>query len=200
MENKKYIKISLSTLLLIIAIFIIVILSIIICILLNENKLMKEKNETLSNSNNINSIQESKNNFDLNNKNVEENNNMVNTEKIDEEGITLPQLEGTFYSIESITKESREIENVKNYKDFEFDLDNDGEIDKVTLRHIINEDEELNFFDRDYYVLEYNGELIYKRWYGIGIVGIVDLDNTDSLLEIWVYDEGQSDDPCYCFF
>lgn len=201
MENKKQVKIRISTLLLVIAIFIIIILCIIICILLNENSLIKSKNAELSNSKNI-ELHENANESIAENldKNEEFGNDTTNIENNNSKKITLPQIDGEFYEIEEIIKEERVIENVKNYKDFEFDLDKDGEIDKITLRHIVNENEEENSFDREYYTLEYNGETIYERWYGYGKIGIVDLDESDEFLEVWIYDDGQSDDPCYIFF
>lgn len=212
MEDKKYIKISISTLLLIIAIIIIVVLSVAVCVLSNENKLIREENAALSNNTDSeNLIEEDRyvldsnisRNTELSYEKTKENDDSseaVESDNQDSKGITLPQLKGEFYSIESIIKESRENQNIKNYKDFEFDLDNDGEIDEITLRHVVNEDEDIYSSDRDYHILEYNGESIYDHWFGMGTVGIVDLDNTDDLLEIWVYDDGPSDDPCYIFY
>ena len=193
MENKKSIKINLSTLFIIILIIIIAVLSFFVCKLVKENKNIKNELDAASNESVSNLIDE---NID---KEEEENSDEEEKEDITE-GVKLSQLEGEFYKIEEIIKEEREIVNVKNYKDFEFDLDNDGEVDKITLRHIVNKDEEETSVDRDYYTLEYNGKTVYERWYGMGNVGIVDLDDTDENLEVWVYDEGPSDDPCYIFY
>lgn len=113
---------------------------------------------------------------------------------------TVPQLAGNFYEIKSLIKEYRDNEKVKNYKDFNYDLDSDGTIDKITLKHIINEKEEEYSSDRNYYSLEYNGKPIYDHWDGYGSVGIVDLDSRNKYLDIWVYDDGPSDDPGYSFF
>lgn len=44
------------------------------------------------------------------------------------------------------------------------------------------------------------GKPIYDHWDGYGSVGIVDLDSRDKYLDIWVYDDGPSDDPGYYFF
>lgn len=199
MEDKKSVKIGLSTLLLIISIIIIAILSVVVYILVKENKTIKEDNAVeMIQENYEDSEIDSIENLEVLNNNIP--NNKTEDENYDSKGIALPQLEGKFYNIESIVKEYRNIENVKNYKDFEFDLDNDSETDKITLRHIVNEDENIYSSDRDYYALEYNGKSIYDHWYGMGIVGIIDLDNTDNILEIWVYDDGPSDDPCYIFF
>lgn len=192
MENKKSIKINLSTLFIIILIIIIAVLSFFVCKLVKENKDIKNELNAVSNESVSNLIDEEIDKEDEENSDEEEKEDTT-------EGIKLSQLEGEFYKIEEIIKEEREILNVKNYKDFEFDLDNDGEIDKITLRHIVNEEEETSV-DRDYYTLEYNGKTVYERWYGMGNVGIVDLDDTDECLEVWVYDEGPSDDPCYIFY
>ena len=67
---------------------------------------------------------------------------------------TLPQLPGDFFDIKSIIKEYRDNQNVKNYKDFKYDLDSDGIMDKITLKHIINENEESYFSNREYYVID----------------------------------------------
>ena len=63
----------------------------------------------------------------------------------------VPQLAGNFYEIKSIIKEYRENEKVKNYKIINYDLDSDGTIDKITLKHIVNENEEEYSSERDYY-------------------------------------------------
>ena len=113
---------------------------------------------------------------------------------------TVSQMPGVFYEIKDLTKESRSNEDIKNYKDFEFDLDGDGIIDKITLKHIVNKNEPEYSSERSYYILSYNGKTIYEHWEGRGTVGIVDLDATDKYLEIWVYDGGPSDDPYYHFY
>ena len=183
MEEKKSNKISVSTILLGVALVIIIIL----CIYIFK---LSRKIDTLLE--NINS--------DYNSLNENDNIDTKTDTTILNDKDTLPQLPGEFLDIKSITKEYRDNQNVKNYKDFEYDLDSDGIIDKITLKHIINENEEQYSSDREYYVLEYNGKSIYDHWYGLGTVGIVDLDNTDKYLEIWVYDNGPSDDPVYSFY
>ena len=183
MEEKKSNKISVSTILLGVALVIIIIL----CIYIFK---LSRKIDTLLE--NINS--------DYNSLNENDNIDTKTDTTILNDKDTLPQLPGEFLDIKSITKEYRDNQNVKNYKDFEYDLESDGIIDKITLKHIINENEEQYSSDREYYVLEYNGKSIYDHWYGLGTVGIVDLDNTDKYLEIWVYDDGPSDDPVYSFF
>ena len=183
MEEKKSNKISVSTILLGVALVIIIILCIYIFRLSSKIDSLLENKNSDSNSLNENDIID-----------IKPENTIATTTD------TLPQLPGNFVDIKSITKEYRDNQNVKNYKDFEYDLDSDGIIDKITLKHIINENEEQYSSDREYYVLEYNGKSIYDHWYGLGTVGIVDLDNTDKYLEIWVYDNGPSDDPVYSFY
>lgn len=183
MEEKKPVKISLSTVLLIVALVIIIFLCIYIFRLSSKIDTLSDNKNSISNSLNETDTLESKSGTTIS----------TNTD-------TLPQLPGKFSDIKSIIKEYRDNHNVKNYKDFEYDIDSDGIIDKITLKHIINENEEEYSSDREYYVLEYNGKSIYDHWYGMGSVGIVDLDNTDKYLEIWVYDDGPSDDPVYSFY
>lgn len=183
MEEKKPVKISLSTVLLIVALVIIIFLCIYIFRLSSKIDTLSDNKNSISNSLNETDTVDSKTETTIS----------TNTD-------TLPQLPGNFSDIKSIIKEYRDNQNVKNYKDFEHDIDSDGIIDKITLKHIINENEEEYSSDREYYVLEYNGKSIYDHWYGMGSVGIVDLDNTDKYLEIWVYDDGPSDDPVYSFF
>ena len=195
MEEKKNIKIRLLAGLLIIALIVIVILSSYIYILLKQNDSRQETNHIVESNNNVTSIQDTNDNHSNTNED-----DITDTTKDTVDTITLSQLPGEFFEIEAITKEERQKENVKNYKDFEFDLDADGKIDKVTLRHIVNENEDIYSSERDYYILEYNGEIIYRYGMSLGSAGIVDLDNTDNFLEIWVYDDGPSDDPCYIFF
>lgn len=180
MKKKKSIKINLLTVLLIVTLVIIIILCIYILKLSSKiDTLLENKNSVL------NSLNE---------------NNTLDIKPETTISTNTDTLIGEFSDIKSIIKEYRDNQNVKNYKDFEYDIDSDGIIDKITLKHIINENEEEYSSDREYYVLEYNGKSIYDHWYGMGSVGIVDLDNTDKYLEIWVYDDGPSDDPVYSFY
>lgn len=192
MEEKKSIKISLSTALLIVAIVIIIFLCIYIFILSSKIDTISDQIGILPSTEDTNSISDSL---------IENNTSDTTTETtISTNTDTLPQLAGEFSDIKSIIKEYRDNQNVKNYKDFNYDLDSDGTIDKITLKHIINENEDEDSYDREYYLLEYNGKSIYDHWDGMGSVGIVDLDNTDKYLDIWVYDDGPSDDPVYYFY
>lgn len=211
MTEKKSVKSIIFVVVIVALIAMITLLSIIVYKLVKENEKIAEELKNISNKIN-NNIAIENNSSDtpnieekienITNSEVEENSNsiIVSNDEQNTKKVTLSQLSGDFYKIEEITKEEREIRNVKNYKDFEFDLDNDGEIDKIKLRHVVKEDEEENSYDRTYYTLEYNGNVIYERWEGYGKVGIVDLDESDDFLEVWVYDDGPSDDPCYIFF
>lgn len=113
--------------------------------------------------------------------------------------INLKQFNNKFYEIGDIAKEYSDFNNIKNYKDFNYDLDGDGEIDKVTLKHIINEDEEIYSSDREYDILEYNGEKFAEYRYGREIY-IVDLNENDKNVEVIIYDAGPSDDPNYTIY
>lgn len=188
MKEKK--SINISTVLLFVAIIIIIILCTYIFILSKNNTSDGlNSSASLDYTNSISNTAITDTNVDINLK-----------PSISKTNDTLPQLEGEFSDIKSITKEYRDTQNVKNYKDFEYDLDSDSTTDKITLKHIINENEDESSFDRDYYLLEYNGTAIYEHWIGTGSAGIVDLDNTDKYLDIWVYDDGFSDDPVYYFY
>jgi len=211
MSEKKSVKSTVFVVVIIALIVMITLLSNIVYKLVKENKKIAEELKNISNKINNNLAIENNSSDtpdveekieNITNSEIEENGNSVlaNKDEVNSKKVTLSQLSGDFYEIEEIIKEEREIWNVKNYKDFEFDLDSDGEIDKIKLRHVVNENEEENSYDSTYYTLEYNGEAIYERWEGYGKVGIVDLDESDDFLEVWVYDEGPSDDPCYIFF
>lgn len=195
MEEKKEIKINLATVLLIIAIIIIIILCIYIFVFLNRNNTNKiDTSSSIAYTNNISNTIIESNTLDTSlNKDVSETTTSTSKD-------TLPQLSGEFFDIKSITKEYRDNQNVKNYKDFDYDIDSDGTVDKITLKYILNENEDEYSFDREYYLLEYNGKSIYDHWDGMGSVGIVDLDNTDKYFDIWVYDDGPSADPVYYFY
>ena len=101
----------------------------------------------------------------------------------------LKQFDNKFYEIDDIAKEYSDFNSIKNYKDFNYDLDGDGKIDKITLRHIMNE----------YDVLEYNGEKIAQYYHGSTIY-IVDLNENDKNIEVVIYDAGPSDDPNYTIY
>ena len=141
MEEKKSNKINISTGLLIVAIIIIIILCTYIFILLNKVDTTLDETGLLSSVDNI-----------------------ISTNKD-----TLPQLAGEFSDIKSIIKEYIDNKDVENYKDFDYDLDSDGIIDKIILKHIINENEDLYSSNRDYHVLEYNGKTICDYWEGRGV-------------------------------
>lgn len=188
--NEKTIKFNSTTILLILSIIIIIILCVYIVVLKNDTN----SNEETNNNEVTPPIED-------NNSTIENNDNELDTSaptpKPDpqpQKKDTLTQLSGEFYDIKTLATEYRDNTNVKNYKEFIHDLDFDGTTDKVTLRHVVNEQE------RDYYFLEYNGASIYEWISTTASVGIVDLDSTDKYLDIWVYDDGYSADPMYYFY
>ena len=117
MEEKKPVKISLSTVLLIVALVIIIFLCIYIFRLSSKIDTLSDNKNSISNSLNETDTVDSKTETTIS----------TNTD-------TLPQLPGNFSDIKSITKEYRDNQNVKNYKDFKYDIDSDGIIDKITLK------------------------------------------------------------------
>ena len=183
-EEKKLSKINLTTGLLLLSIIIIIMLCVYIVILQNESN-----SDSKTNENEISQPTGDNNTSDDENTTPEPTPN-PEPQKND----TLTQLSGEFYDIKTIAKEYRDNKNVKNYKEFIFDLDSDSTTDKVTLKHVVSEPE------KDYYYLEYNGKSIYEWISATASVGIVDLDSTDKYLDIWVYDDGYSNDPMYYFY
>lgn len=191
-EEKKEIRIKLSTVFLIIAIILITIIALLyVQKKETDRKITELENYANEMQENLNNLEEKVNYENDEEENDEKENNIENTTT--EETVIVPQLSGKFFEIESICKEYRHNSDVKNFKDFEYDLDSDGITDKITLRHNTNENE-------DNYSLEYNGKEIRGYWEGLGSVGIVDLDSADKYLDIWVYDDGPSDDPKYYFY
>lgn len=100
---------------------------------------------------------------------------------------------------EYITLENAAIEyrlsiNIQNYKDFNYDLDGDGVVDKITIRKDKN-----NEYVADNYIFELNGvEFAQNEFYPE--IYIVDLNKTDETLEVIIFDVGPSDDLEYSIY
>lgn len=54
--------------------------------------------------------------------------------------IELVQFDEKFFELEDVALDYRECEKIKNYKDFEYDLDGDGKKDKITVKNIGKDD------------------------------------------------------------
>ena len=108
--------------------------------------------------------------------------------------VSLVQFDSYFYSIDDLAFEYRYCSNIKNYKNFEYDLDGDYQVDKIKILHqkeFIGQNNE--------YALQLNGETFLDSFDNMNsvIVYVVDLNTEDNSLEIVVFDDGPSDDPSY---
>lgn len=98
-----------------------------------------------------------------------------------------------YITLEDAAIEYRLSVNILNYKDFNYDLDGDGKIDKITIRKDKSDKSENN------YLFELNGEVFTENNYFPEIY-VVDLDKTDGKLEIVIFDVGPSDDLEYSIY
>lgn len=115
-----------------------------------------------------------------------------NTEKKDEIN-TSKITSNEFFSVEEVTLEYRDSEKIQNYKDFNFDIDGDGEIDKITIRRDKNYEYDEN------YIFELNGEKFTENSFK-PVIYIIDFDKSDNKLEVLIFDNGPSDDPEYSIY
>lgn len=112
-------------------------------------------------------------------------------------GEKLIQFENEFFELEKIALEYREFGKIKNYKDFNYDLDGDGVKDKITIRR--KKGIESSVGEEYVYVFELNGKEFIDDGYE-GAIYIVDLNKNDKNLEVILFDQGPSDDPGYMIF
>lgn len=98
-----------------------------------------------------------------------------------------------YKSIDEMFIEERDSEKIKNYKDFNYDLDGDGIIDKITIRKDKTDNDSRN------YLFELNGAVFAENSMHPEIL-ILDFDKNDSTLEVVIYDAGPSDDPEYSIY
>ncbi len=200
MEEKNVTKISLSTFLLMIFLIIIVVLTVIIILLLNNNHHNSEISQTAKNelSNDVSSQTADNSDNGLNshssitNETITANNNS-NTISESKNGTSFIQFSNKFYSLEDIAIEWRNAEKIKNYKNFEYDLDGDGNIDKITIKPTNEESY------GKVYLFELNGKKFAEHSSRPEIY-IVDLNKNDNKKEIVIFDEGPSDDPNYTIY
>lgn len=98
-----------------------------------------------------------------------------------------------YITLEDAAIEYRLSVNILNYKDFNYDLDGDGKIDKITIRKDKSDTIKNN------YLFELNGEVFTENNYFPEIY-VADLDKTDGKLEIIIFDVGPSDDLEYSIY
>lgn len=143
-----------------------------------ENKIDKE--DTNKEENKANEI-----------KNNKENNE--SDEKTPEiKGQKLVQFDNEFYGLKDVAKEYRLSENIKNYKDFNYDLDGDGVTEKITIQK--NKEN-----DGESYLFKLNGKK-FDEYYHRPEIYIVDLNEKDNNIEVVIFHEGASDDPEYIIY
>ena len=104
------------------------------------------------------------------------------------------QFDVEFYELKDIAKEYRNYEDVKNYKDFIYDLDGDGTNEKITLSYKAGDvDNRVN------YSVKLNGE-VFSEGTSMDSIYIVDLNENDKNIEVVIFDDGPSDDPNYTIY
>ena len=96
----------------------------------------------------------------------------------------LTQFSTTFYDLKDVAKEYRDVKNIKNFKDFVFDLDGDGKKDTIRLKNTGNETYELQYNGKKFLI----GEITYAD-----TVYIADLNKNDKTREIIVRSIGTGD-------
>lgn len=102
--------------------------------------LIEKNNEEKGTNTTENVVSSTKNEIEENVIDNNNENNIDTTSKVDEkEPIEvkwekLVQFDNRFFKLKDIAKEYRECDKIKNYKDFNYDLDGDGVIDKITIR------------------------------------------------------------------
>ena len=74
----------------------------------------------------------------------------------------LTQFNTTFYDLKDVAKEYRDVKNIKNFKDFVFDLDGDGRKDTIRLKNTGK-----NEYGEGNYELQFNGKKYYIYRKGI---------------------------------
>ena len=199
--EKKSIKISLSTAIL--SIIIIALIGLIVYFALVNSNLKAEhaKEEEKNVQLEVNEIELSKQNI------IEEYNEEISSETDSEQDKSLNdsnqsnvknnliQFDTGFYNLKTASMEYRECQKIKNYKDFEYDLDGDGIKDKITIKNI-GKDEHGNV--EDLYKIYLNGNEFYQTdAYCQYEVYIVDLNQNDKTTEVIIHILASDDLECY---
>ena len=137
-EKNNQNKITFGTYVVIVTIvFLVLLVGILAGILIQKNKEKKVTNinenvvSNLATENEADKENIVENNIDTTNKQEDD---KEEENPIDVKGEKLVQFDNSFFELEDIAKEYRECDKIKNYKDFNYDLDGDGVIDKITIR------------------------------------------------------------------
>lgn len=206
-NQKEPIKMKLSSS--VIITIIIMTLSFIIIFFLTESlekeKEMKESNKynqtetsTIDSKNSLNETKETKKNSEEEDNKLENDKPKTNEKEKKISGIKMIQFNEVFYNVVDIALESRECEKVKNFKDFEYDLDSDGKKDKVTIVHKTKKGYDGRFgdIDEDIYEFKLNDKTFHtEEDPHFTTMYIADLNKNDKSIEIVIFDDGPSDDP-----
>ena len=184
MENKKG---NVSTVFLVIAIILIIVMGALLY--MQKTEADKQINEL---KNNASELQETINNLqgkiDSISNTINDNGDTSTSEK------DSTQFDVEFYELKDIAKEYRNYEDVKNYKDFIYDLDGDGTNEKITLSYKTGDvDNRVN------YSVKLNGE-VFSEGTSMDSIYIVDLNENDKNIEVVIFDDGPSDDPNYTIY
>ena len=114
------------------------------------------------------------------------------------EEANLLQFDTKFYDLKSAALEYRNLYKIKNYKDFEYDLDGDGKKDKVTIKNIGKNQKE---DDYDVYKIYLNDTEFYKTEAYDGYeLYIVDLNENDNKINVIINILGPNDVTNYLIY
>lgn len=115
---------------------------------------------------------------------------IVDDTKEDDKNVVVDEKKSDYISIEQAALEYRIAEKITNYKDFNYDLDGDGKLDKITIRKDKTDEYGINYF------FELDGQ-VFAEEQSLPEIYIVDVDKNDNRLEVIIFDNGPSDDPEY---
>lgn len=201
MEEKKEIKIKLSTVIYLFIIFAILhALGVVYYVRTLKNS---ENNEIIENE--TSNVQETTENETTINKIEEEKNQIEEQEEAKIKGEKFNQFDTEFFELKDIAKEYRICDRIKKYKDFNYDLDGDGVEDKITIRKKKDMDIQVWNSEKQEYEVGTNdtfelNEEEFAVHYNHPEIYIVDLNENDKNIEVVIFDQGASDDPNYTIY
>lgn len=113
----------------------------------------------------------------------------VKDEAREDDGDVVVQFDRVFYELEDISKEHAKSKTLKDTVDFNYDLDGDLVKDKISFYKKSDYVYAVKLNDVEVLVNEYNPQIY-----------IVDLNESDDILDVVLYDEGPSGDPHYTVY
>ena len=191
MENKKG---SLSKVFLVIAIILIIVMGALLYMQKKEadRQIVELKNNAIKLQETINDLE----------KQIDNSSNTINNIGVKKSNDNIfMQFNTKFYDLSDIAKDYIDYKNIKNHKEFNYDLDGDGIIDNI----IVSQNAEMvnNGVGGNYEISSYSAKLygeIFSEGSTMDSIYIVDLNEDDKNLEIIVFDDGPSDDPNYTIY